>query len=78
MALAIVADDASVHSRAKVLPLLDARRILVIGGVTSGWLGEAVGRQATAAVAVVDAGLARGIREAVASLAGGRQNGGMG
>lgn len=78
VALAIVADDASAHSRAKVLPLLGARRVQVMGGVTAGWLGEVVGREATAAVAVVDAGLARGIREAVASPAAGRQNGGMG
>ncbi|HVZ48532.1 MAG TPA: ribosomal L7Ae/L30e/S12e/Gadd45 family protein [Gemmatimonadaceae bacterium] len=78
VALAVVADDASAHSRAKVVPLLGARRVQVVGGVTAAWLGEVVGREATAAVAVVDAGLARGIREAVASPAAGPQNGGTG
>jgi ribosomal protein L7Ae-like RNA K-turn-binding protein len=78
VALAIIADDASAHSKAKVVPLLVARRVQVIGGVTAAWLGEVVGREATAAVAVVDAGLARGIRGAVASPATGPQNGGTG
>ncbi|MDA1081411.1 MAG: ribosomal L7Ae/L30e/S12e/Gadd45 family protein, partial [Gemmatimonadetes bacterium] len=61
-ALALVADDASVHSRGKVLPLLKARRVEVIVGVTAAELGSAVGRETTAAVAGVDAALARGIR----------------
>lgn len=76
--LAIVADDASVHSKAKVVPLLGARDVPVSGGVTAAWLGDVVGREATAVVAVVDEGLARGIREVVASTTAGRRNGGTG
>lgn len=65
--LAIVADDASPNSRDKVLPLLTARRVRVMGGVTAAALGDAVGREGTAAIAVVDEALARGIGEAMAS-----------
>lgn len=67
VALAIVADDAAEHSRAKVLPLLAARRVRVENGVTAADLGAAVGRETTAAIAVVDAALASGISEALAS-----------
>lgn len=76
--LAIVAEDASPHSRAKVVPLLQARGVQVVGGVTAGWLGAAVGRESVAAVAVVEAGLARGIRAAMAAPTDGWKNGGMG
>jgi ribosomal protein L7Ae-like RNA K-turn-binding protein len=65
MVLAIVADDASPHSRAKVLPMLKAKRIEVVSGVTAAMLGAAVGREATTAVAVLDAALARGIQDAI-------------
>jgi ribosomal protein L7Ae-like RNA K-turn-binding protein len=61
--LAIVAPDASRHSREKVLPLLAAKRVPVIEGPTSAALGAAVGREAAAAVGVVDPDLARGIVE---------------
>jgi ribosomal protein L7Ae-like RNA K-turn-binding protein len=67
VALAIVADDAAENSRAKVVPLLAARRVKVAGGVTAAELGAAVGRETTAAIAVVDAALASGISEALAS-----------
>ena len=69
VSLAVVADDASANSRAKVLPLLAARHIEVVGGVTARELGAAVGRETTAVVAVVDEALARGIRGAVAPVA---------
>lgn len=60
--LAIVASDASQHSVSKVVPLLEARHVRVLRDVSSSDLGQAVGREQTAAVAVVDKELARGIR----------------
>lgn len=65
--LVFVAYDASENSRSKVLPLLKARRVQVIESVSAVELGAAVGRETTAAVAVVDAALARGIRGALAA-----------
>jgi ribosomal protein L7Ae-like RNA K-turn-binding protein len=65
--LAVVADDASENSRAKVVPMLNAKRIETIGGVTAEALGGLAGKDATTVVVVLDAALARGIREAVAS-----------
>ena len=64
---ALVAPDASRHSLEKVVPLLNARRIRFAEGPSARELGEAVGREATAAVGIVDANLARGIREIVES-----------
>lgn len=78
VALAVVADDASAHSRAKVGRLLAARGVTVASGVSAAWLGETVGRDATAAVAVVDGALARGIAEALGSAGSGRPKGGTG
>jgi ribosomal protein L7Ae-like RNA K-turn-binding protein len=62
VALAIVASDASQHSVSKVVPLLEARRVRLLRDVKAADLGHAVGRVQTAAVAVVDSELARGIR----------------
>lgn len=59
---AVVAPDASKHSREKVVPLLAARRVGFVEGPGAAELGRAVGREATAAVGIVDEGLARGIR----------------
>ncbi len=64
--LAIVATDVSRHSLDKVVPVLRARRIEVIEWHSAAELGAAVGRDTTAAVGIVDQGLARGIRGAVA------------
>jgi ribosomal protein L7Ae-like RNA K-turn-binding protein len=64
---AVVAPDASANSREKVLPLLRARRVNFVEGPTAAELGAAVGREQTAAVGVIDAQLARGIRELVAT-----------
>jgi ribosomal protein L7Ae-like RNA K-turn-binding protein len=61
LVLAIVAPDASRHSREKVLPLLRAKRVPVIEGPSSAALGAAVGREAAAAVGVVDRELANGM-----------------
>jgi ribosomal protein L7Ae-like RNA K-turn-binding protein len=61
LALAIVAPDASRHSREKVLPILKARRVRVIEGPTVTSLGAAAGRDSAAAIGILDYALARGI-----------------
>jgi len=67
--LAVVASDVSRHSLDKVMPVLKARRIEVIEWPSAAELGDAVGRDTTAAVGIVDQALARGIRGAVAGAA---------
>lgn len=64
--LAIVATDVSRHSLEKVSPILRARKVDVIEWPSAAELGDAVGRDTTAAVGIVDQALARGIRGAVA------------
>jgi ribosomal protein L7Ae-like RNA K-turn-binding protein len=67
---AIVAPDASMNSRDKIVPLLRARRIKFVEGPSAAELGAAVGREQTAAVGIIDRQLARGISElAQASIA---------
>ena len=51
----------------KILPLLNARRIMIVEGPSAAELGAAVGRDTTAVVGVVDRDLARGIRAALLS-----------
>jgi ribosomal protein L7Ae-like RNA K-turn-binding protein len=63
LALALVARDASKHSIAKVVPLLEARRVRIVRAASASELGHAVGREQTAAVGIVDRQLAKGIRE---------------
>ena len=65
LVLAVVAPDASRHSLDKVVPLLAAKRVMVLEGPSAEVLGRAVGRETTAAVGVIDPNLARGIRSAV-------------
>ena len=65
--LAIVALDASKNSLDKVVPLLEAKRIRIVDGITAAALGAAVGRDATAVIGIVDAQLAKGIRGVVDS-----------
>lgn len=65
--LAIVAGDASRHSREKVLPLLAAKGVRVVDGAVAATLGGAVGKEATAVIGIVDAQLAKGIRGIVDS-----------
>jgi ribosomal protein L7Ae-like RNA K-turn-binding protein len=67
LAFAIVAPDASLNSREKVVPLLRARHVKFVEGPSAAELGMAVGRDQTAAVGVVDPQLARGIRKLVES-----------
>jgi ribosomal protein L7Ae-like RNA K-turn-binding protein len=60
--LAVVAPDASKHSLDKVVPMLRAKRVRIIEAPSAAELGAAVGRESTAAVGVIDAQLARGVR----------------
>ncbi|MGQ0648652.1 MAG: L7Ae/L30e/S12e/Gadd45 family ribosomal protein [Gemmatimonadaceae bacterium] len=76
MILAFVAPDASRHSRDKVLPLLAARRVRVIEGLTAASLGAAVGKEMAAAVGITDSSLAAGVRRLVdPGAAAGRNSG---
>jgi hypothetical protein len=70
LSLAVVAADASSHSRGKVLPLLEARRVKVVEVPSAAALGAAAGREAAAAVGILDAALARGIRAVSAPQSG--------
>jgi ribosomal protein L7Ae-like RNA K-turn-binding protein len=63
--LALVAADASRNSLNKVLPLLAARKVAVIENLTSADLAAVCGRESVAAIGVLDAGLAKGIRSAL-------------
>jgi ribosomal protein L7Ae-like RNA K-turn-binding protein len=65
--LAIVARDASKHSLDKIVPLLEAKKVKIVDGVSAESLGAAVGRDATAVIGIVDAQLAKGIRGIVDS-----------
>ncbi len=65
--LALVAEDASRHSRDKVLPMLTAKGITIIDGFPAAELGAVAGRESTAAIGIVDAPLAKGIRGALGS-----------
>lgn len=67
LAFAVIAPDASQHSLDKLLPLLRARGVRFAEAGSSRELGAAVGRDATAAVGIVDRQLAKGIREIVES-----------
>jgi ribosomal protein L7Ae-like RNA K-turn-binding protein len=68
--LAIVARDASKNSLDKVVPLLNAKRVTILDGISAASLGAAVGRDATAVIGIVDAQLAKGIRGIVDSARG--------
>jgi ribosomal protein L7Ae-like RNA K-turn-binding protein len=63
LALAVVAPDASENSRKKLLPMLTAKRIAVREGPTADALGSLVGRETTAAIGIVDASLAKGVKK---------------
>jgi ribosomal protein L7Ae-like RNA K-turn-binding protein len=63
LALAVVAADASKNSLDKVVPLLEARHVRIVEVHSAAQLGQAVGREQTAAVGITDRQLARGIRE---------------
>jgi len=59
--LAVVANDVSHNSKDKIVPLLEARGVTIIATASANELGNAVGRDATAVVGVLDIKLARGI-----------------
>ena len=63
LAVVVVAADASRNSTDKLIPLLKARRVKVVEGPGTKALGQAVGREQTAAVGITDRQLAKGIRE---------------
>ena len=71
LAYAVVAPDASRHSLDKVVPLLRAKGIRWFEGPGARELGNAVGKETTAVVGVVDWKLARGIRAIVEAAAEG-------
>ena len=62
--LALVAPDISKNSLDRVMPLLTARRVRVLEGLSAKELGAATGRDTTGAVGVVDRALAGGIMKA--------------
>lgn len=59
---AVIAEDASHHSREKVERLLVAKGIKTVMIDSASMLGAAAGRESTAVIGVVDAQLAKGIR----------------
>jgi ribosomal protein L7Ae-like RNA K-turn-binding protein len=63
--LGLIAADASVHSRDKVVPLLAAKGVTMLEMPSAERLGGIAGKVSTAAVGILDARLARGMREAV-------------
>jgi ribosomal protein L7Ae-like RNA K-turn-binding protein len=65
LCLAIVATDASQNSLDKVVPLLKAKGIRMVVGITSATLGSVIGRDATTVIGIVDEQLAKGIRNVV-------------
>ena len=65
--LVVVAPDVSKHSLDKIVPILRARRVRMLEAPSATELGAAVGRESTAAVGVIDAQLAKGIRALVES-----------
>jgi ribosomal protein L7Ae-like RNA K-turn-binding protein len=63
--IALVASDASQNSLDKVVSLLAARGVRTIGDFSAAELGEVAGRDAVAVIGVNDAGLSRGIIDAI-------------
>lgn len=59
--LAVLAQDASHHSREKVEGLLRAREVPTLWVPSAAELGEVAGRESTAVIGVVEAQLAKGI-----------------
>ena len=60
--LALVGSDASENSLDKVVPLLRAKGVRIVQGISAAALGGAAGKEATAVIGIVDANLAKGIR----------------
>lgn len=66
----VVASDASAHSRQKLVPLLDARRLPYVVAFTRAELGGAVGRAPLSAVGVNDRSLAGRLRDVIPGAVG--------
>ncbi len=64
----LVAGDISENTRDKLIPLLVSREIPHVQAYDRDRLGEAIGRGAMSAVAIVDASFARRLRELVAEV----------
>jgi ribosomal protein L7Ae-like RNA K-turn-binding protein len=67
LVLALVAGDGAANSLDKLRPLLRARRVRVVEGLTAGQLGAVAGREQTVAIGILDRSLANGILAAVES-----------
>ena len=65
--IALVANDASQNSLDKVESLLAARRVQIVPDFSGRQLGEVAGRDSVAVIGVSDAGLAKGIADAVSA-----------
>lgn len=63
--LGLIAMDASANSRNKIVPLLVARGVNVLELPSASRLGAVAGRGSTTAIGILDARLARGMREAI-------------
>ena len=63
--IALVASDASQNSLDKIVSLLAAKKVRVIDALSARELGEIAGRDAVAVIGVSDAGLAKGIADAI-------------
>ena len=63
--IALVASDASQNSLDKVESLLAARKVTIVPDFTGHELGEVAGRETVAVIGVSDAGLAKGIADAI-------------
>jgi ribosomal protein L7Ae-like RNA K-turn-binding protein len=69
--IALVASDASQNSLDKVESLLIARKVRIVPDFSGRELGEVAGRETVAVIGVSDAGLAKGITDAISRLPGG-------
>jgi ribosomal protein L7Ae-like RNA K-turn-binding protein len=72
--VAVVAADASAHSRQKVDGLLAGRRVPTLEVGTAAALGQVAGKEATAVIGVVDDKLAQGILAIVTPTDADRQS----
>lgn len=65
--IALVASDASQNSLDKVDALLLARKVATVRDFSGRELGEVAGREVVAVIGVSDAGLAKGIADAISA-----------
>jgi ribosomal protein L7Ae-like RNA K-turn-binding protein len=65
--IALVASDASQNSLDKVESLLTARKVVMVPDFSGRELGGVAGRETVAVIGVSDAGLAKGITDAISA-----------